>query len=601
MKRYLKNRINTLIQLLFSRLLGRFNLFASIQEIRFLGFKKLSLNNITFAIASNEQNPIAQIESVVCNISLWQSLTGRWLAGESVMSNLRINWPIIAEKEFRLSSITLTFGINSKKGTIHIETCGTTLTAQLSRKKERIEILFELNTSWNSYLSILNNHLNFNFLKNAHSSTPILLYAIFTYTPQSNQSVFFNASIMADDFALTPAVGCEAAAMVIDKPFLLNTLFSKHGGDYFTSDTYVPYEAVPEHVINAILCTEDPHFWTHRGIAPAFIGYALEANIKSGCFERGASTITMQLVRNLFLNHHKNILRKVEECAIALLLENYFTINKKDILELYLNLIEFAPNVHGLHNACLFYFNKPYQELTLSDSLALTYIIPRPKHFYEALFIKSEQLKNNLHQHIQQYANVMMRKRFITIDEYNHIGHIIAFSFPFEALTLSPFEKYTNIGQKIRINLLHSQARPVFEYFLSSLEENGFDYLILETIRTQEVQDAYWAQGRASLKKINRLRKAAGLHLLEKEEGKRIITKSKHSIHQDGFAADIVPVLKNGKIPWTLFDENAELWLSFGRLGMEAGLEWGGTWEPLNQYGIGWDAAHYQLSKQEPK
>jgi hypothetical protein len=68
-----------------------------------------------------------------------------------------------------------------------------------------------------------------------------------------------------------------------------------------------------------------------------------------------------------------------------------------------------------------------------------------------------------------------------------------------------------------------------------------------------------------------------------------------NSVHFTGKAADIVPVI-DGKIPWNIGSrEIAALWLAFGRLGQEAGLEWGGSWPPLDRYGIGWDAPHYQL------
>jgi hypothetical protein len=146
----------------------------------------------------------------------------------------------------------------------------------------------------------------------------------------------------------------------------------------------------------------------------------------------------------------------------------------------------------------------------------------------------------------------------------------------------------------MKINLLIPAVRPFFEAFLASLDKCGLRYSVLETLRTQEVQDAYYAQGREGLEEINRLRKIAGLYLLGADEAKRIVTNTRRSPHQDGIAADIVPVMNNGKIPWTITEENAELWLTFGRLGREAGLEWGGAWTPLDKFGIGWDAPHYQ-------
>jgi peptidoglycan L-alanyl-D-glutamate endopeptidase CwlK len=139
------------------------------------------------------------------------------------------------------------------------------------------------------------------------------------------------------------------------------------------------------------------------------------------------------------------------------------------------------------------------------------------------------------------------------------------------------------------------KVRPYFEKFISALDKKGLRYSVLEVFRTQAVQDAYYAQGRESVEEVNRLRKLAGLWVISPAEAGRVITRAKHSLHQERIAADIVPVLENGKIPWNITSrEIADLWLAFGRLGTEAGLDWGGTWKPLNAFGIGWDAPHYE-------
>ena len=144
-----------------------------------------------------------------------------------------------------------------------------------------------------------------------------------------------------------------------------------------------------------------------------------------------------------------------------------------------------------------------------------------------------------------------------------------------------------------KLQLLIPEARPFFEAFLTALDKQGLRYSIVETLRTIEVQEAYYAQGRKPLEEINELRKKAGLYLLGEAEGKKIITNTMESAHLIGKAADIVPVVDN-KIPWTITGENAGLWLTFGQLGKEARLEWGGDWKPFSKFGIGWDAPHYQ-------
>jgi peptidoglycan L-alanyl-D-glutamate endopeptidase CwlK len=144
-----------------------------------------------------------------------------------------------------------------------------------------------------------------------------------------------------------------------------------------------------------------------------------------------------------------------------------------------------------------------------------------------------------------------------------------------------------------KLQLLIPIVRPCFEAFLSVLDKEGLHYSVVETLRTLAVQEAYYAQGRKPLEEINELRKKAGLYLIGAAEAKKIITKTMQSVHLTGHAADIVPVI-DGKISWTITADNADLWLTFGRLGQEAGLEWGGSWPALDRYGIGWDAPHYE-------
>jgi peptidoglycan L-alanyl-D-glutamate endopeptidase CwlK len=144
-----------------------------------------------------------------------------------------------------------------------------------------------------------------------------------------------------------------------------------------------------------------------------------------------------------------------------------------------------------------------------------------------------------------------------------------------------------------KIDLLKPDVRHFFEDFVNRLDKRGLCYSIIETLRTQAVQEAYYAQGRKPLAEINCLRKKAGLYLLGEIEGKKIVTNTMQSVHLTGRAADIVPMV-DGKIPWNITADNAELWRTFGALGQEAGLEWGGAWAPLDKFGIGWDAPHYQ-------
>lgn len=156
--------------------------------------------------------------------------------------------------------------------------------------------------------------------------------------------------------------------------------------------------------------TEDPNFYEHHGFDAYFMGRALAINLAKRQFIKGASTITMQMVKNLYLDHDKNLVRKVEEMILTLLIENYFKIPKERILEIYLQIIQFGPNTYGLQDASHFFYGKSVNELTLMQIIVLSYIIPRPKFFLEAVQLQSDQLDKKLSSHINFYYPKMAYK-----------------------------------------------------------------------------------------------------------------------------------------------------------------------------------------------
>lgn len=120
-------------------------------------------------------------------------------------------------------------------------------------------------------------------------------------------------------------------------------------------------------------------------------------------------------------------------------MENHYLVSKQDILEVYLNMIEFALDVYGIEDAARFYFGKNSSRLNIVEAIVLTYIIPRPKHFYEALLQKTEQLRRNLHQHVRHYLDVALKKDMVTPDEVQSIETgTLVFSEKFGSLTIEP-------------------------------------------------------------------------------------------------------------------------------------------------------------------
>ncbi|MFB2839134.1 transglycosylase domain-containing protein [Floridanema evergladense] len=129
----------------------------------------------------------------------------------------------------------------------------------------------------------------------------------------------------------------------------------------------------------AVLAIEDSHFYLHQGINPSSIGRAFKANWERGDVVEGGSTLTMQLVKNVFLSHRRAFSRKVAEAVMAIRLEQILT--KDQILELYLNQVYWGHNNYGIQTAAESYFNKQAADLTLAESAMLAGIIQAPEEY----------------------------------------------------------------------------------------------------------------------------------------------------------------------------------------------------------------------------
>ncbi len=148
----------------------------------------------------------------------------------------------------------------------------------------------------------------------------------------------------------------------------------------------VPLDAVPQHLIDAVLTVEDRRFFEHGGIDLKRIGGATVANLREGEVVEGASTLTQQLAKNLFLSPRRSLLRKVRELFMALALESRHS--KEEILSAYLNEVylgqDGAVAVHGVGSAAQFYFAKDVSQLDLAESALLAGMIRGPSLYSPA-------------------------------------------------------------------------------------------------------------------------------------------------------------------------------------------------------------------------
>jgi monofunctional biosynthetic peptidoglycan transglycosylase len=140
--------------------------------------------------------------------------------------------------------------------------------------------------------------------------------------------------------------------------------------------TWIPLDSIPRTVKQLALVAEDAKFYSHQGFDLEQIEYALVANHQSGRKMRGASTITQQTAKNLYLGGEKELSRKVREAALALLIEQ--TLTKDRILEIYLNIAQFGPGVFGVREGAQYHFGRDVRALSQEQMLSLICLLPSP-------------------------------------------------------------------------------------------------------------------------------------------------------------------------------------------------------------------------------
>ena len=138
----------------------------------------------------------------------------------------------------------------------------------------------------------------------------------------------------------------------------------------------IPFSAMPKYLRRAVVVAEDSRFYDHKGFDLTAFREAMEHNLKQGKMAYGASTISQQTVKNLFLSPSRNPLRKWHELVLTLIMEQ--RLSKSRILELYLNIAEFGRGIYGVEAAAQHYFGKPASALTVTEAVELAASLPSP-------------------------------------------------------------------------------------------------------------------------------------------------------------------------------------------------------------------------------
>jgi len=150
---------------------------------------------------------------------------------------------------------------------------------------------------------------------------------------------------------------------------------------------WVPTAAVSTHLKRAVVVAEDIEFFRHRGFSPEAIRGAMTEALEERRMPRGASTITQQLAKNLWLSPSRSPLRKAREALLTWQLER--ALSKRRILECYVNVVEFGPGVYGAEAASRRYFGKPAAELSQDEAALLAASLPRPREWHPGVASKA--------------------------------------------------------------------------------------------------------------------------------------------------------------------------------------------------------------------
>ncbi len=149
---------------------------------------------------------------------------------------------------------------------------------------------------------------------------------------------------------------------------------------------YVKLSQISKVARNAVIVSEDGSFYQHNGFDWHELQKSIEKDLDTGEFARGGSTITQQLAKNVYLSPEKSIFRKIKEAMITVELEK--TLTKDEILEKYLNVVEFGKDLYGIKRASQLYFKKSPAELTAAEGAFLAFLLPNPKKYSQSFHQK---------------------------------------------------------------------------------------------------------------------------------------------------------------------------------------------------------------------
>ncbi|WP_447635682.1 transglycosylase domain-containing protein [Flavobacterium microcysteis] len=240
----------------------------------------------------------------------------------------------------------------------------------------------------------------------------------FLYNKNKPSELVFDSKLNKENLKITKYGEANLSKLNSDFAYraIINGVRQRQIEVGMSNPNYTPLEQISPYIRKSVLTSEDPSFFSHRGFINEAFKQSIIKNIKTKRFSRGASTISMQLIKNVFLTREKTLSRKLEEILLVYILENNRIASKERMLEVYFNIIEWGPNVYGIGEAAYFYFGKHPSQLNLNESLFLASIVPRPRGFMWQ-FDNQGKLKSFAEKRNEYMTNLMIRRGLLTQDD----------------------------------------------------------------------------------------------------------------------------------------------------------------------------------------
>ena len=394
-------------------------------DIRFFN---LDTGAIRVPYLDERYNLISSFDSIRLKIdNISQTGNELHIDGFTSIANLKINHPRIAKKDIIIKNARFDYRFLLGSDFISIDSSST---VQLNKIKFHPYIAYETiedtvyklkvvlpKTNAQDFINSLPKGLFTNF-QGMEAKGTFDYFLNFKYNKNKPRDLVFDSKLKKENLKITKygkanlnKLNNEFIYRAIIKDVLQRPILVGNANPNFT-----PLDQISPYLQKSVLTTEDPSFFSHRGFINEAFKQSIIKNIKTKKFSRGASTISMQLVKNVFLTREKTLSRKLEEILLVYLLENNRIASKERMLEVYFNVIEWGPNIYGIGEAAQFYFQKSPIDLTLKECLFLATIVPKPKKFMWQ-FDNEGNLKSYAAQQQKFISNLMLRRGLLTAED----------------------------------------------------------------------------------------------------------------------------------------------------------------------------------------